>query len=386
MSGVLLLADGSTFRGISVGAAAAAIGEVCFNTSLTGYVEVLTDPSYRGQIVTMTYPLIGNYGVTAQDFEAARPALSAFVVRKLSGVRSNYRAQEDLGPWLVRLGIPALAEVDTRALTKRLRVHGALMGILDATGAPIEELRARLAAAPGLEGRDLASEVTCAAPYDAAAEGPDPFLLGDTPGPGRGGAPAATAARPRVAVVDCGVKQNILRTLARAGCAVRVFPASTPSRTVTDWKPDGLLLSNGPGDPAAVTSVIRTARDLVGKLPILGICLGHQILGLALGGRTFKLKFGHHGGNHPVKDLETGRVEITTQNHGFAVDPASLPGIVEPTHVNLNDGTCEGFRGRDTPVFAVQFHPEGAPGPHDSIGVFARFLDELAGAAAGRRG
>ncbi|MCI0341445.1 MAG: glutamine-hydrolyzing carbamoyl-phosphate synthase small subunit [Planctomycetales bacterium] len=376
MSGVLLLSDGSSFRGTSVGARATAVGEVCFNTSLTGYVEVLTDPSYRGQIVTMTYPLIGNYGVTAEDFEAARPALSGFVVRKLSTVRSNYRAEEDLGPWLVKLGIPALSEVDTRALTKRLRVHGALMGLLDTTGAPVEELRARLAAAPGLEGRDLASEVTCAAPYDVAAPGPDPFLPG--------GVPRAAESHPRVAVVDCGVKQNIVRTLARAGCAVRVFPASTTSRLLLDWKPDGLLLSNGPGDPAAVAPVIRVARDLLGKLPILGICLGHQILGLALGGKTFKLKFGHHGGNHPVKDLETGRVEITTQNHGFAVDPASLPGIVEPTHVNLNDGTCEGFRGKDSPLFAVQFHPEAAPGPHDSLGVFGRFLDEVAGASAGR--
>ena len=375
--GTLLLADGTAYRGLSAGAAATRVGEVVFNTSLTRYPEVVTDASYYGQIVAMTYPLIGNYGITRDDFESRRAFLSGLVVRRLAGLRSNYRAEGDLGPYLAEQGVPCLTEIDTRALTRRIRIHGAVMGVIDTTGAPVETLQRVLAAAPPFAGRDLVQDVSCQQPQALDPLPPDEFLLDPPP----------IVAGPRhIAVLDCGVKSNIVRSLQRAGCRVTVFPAKTDAADIRAAKPDGVVLSNGPGDPEPVTYVVDTARALLGKLPILGICLGHQLLGLAMGGKTYKLPFGHHGGNHPVHDLLHDRVQITTQNHGFAVAGDSLPKTATPTHVNLNDQTLEGFRDVDRRVLAVQFHPEAAPGPHDALPVFAEFL-AMTGPleAAGRR-
>jgi len=370
MKATLALEDGSWFEGVSIGAAGETSGEVVFNTSLTGYQEVLTDPSYAGQIVTMTAPQIGNYGVTALDEESRGPQVAGFIVREASPIASSWRAEGTLRDYLVANNVVAIAEIDTRRLTRLLRTAGAMRGVLVTGAADPDALVARARAIPPMEGLDLVQDVTCREAFDwqePAASGA--FTV----------APERCADRPlRIAAYDFGLKWNILRRFTAYGYTVRVFPASTPAHDVLDHAPDGVFLSNGPGDPAAVGYAVDNVRALVqADVPIFGICLGHQILAQALGGRTFKLKFGHRGTNHPVKHLATDRVEITSQNHGFAVDPASLPDDVEVTHLNLYDGTVEGLRHRTRPAFCVQYHPEASPGPHDADYLFRLFLDEL---------
>ncbi|HSE92315.1 MAG TPA: glutamine-hydrolyzing carbamoyl-phosphate synthase small subunit [Methylomirabilota bacterium] len=373
---LLVLRDGRVFRGEALGAIGEAGGEVIFNTAMSGYQEILTDPSYRGQIVAMTYPLIGNYGVNTQDVESRRPWVNAFIVREGALRPSSWRAQVPLDEYLRTHGIVGLQGIDTRALTRHLRDHGAQDGIVSSTDLDVDRLRERARALPGLVGRDLVGEVTCVAPYTWHDEGTWRLGAGYQP-----------PAPPRFGVVayDAGIKLNILRQLAASGCAVTVVPAATPVAAVLERRPDGVVLSNGPGDPEGVPYLIDAVRGLLGRVPVFGICLGHQILGLAAGGRTYKLPFGHHGANHPVKDLPTGRVEITSQNHGFAVDPASVERAGwEPTHVNLNDGTCEGLRHREWPAFSVQYHPEASPGPHDASYLFERFTDLMGMGGSGR--
>jgi len=355
------------FHGIAAGADGEARGEVVFNTSMTGYQEVLTDPSYAGQIVTMTCPEIGNYGVTSNDVESRGPRVAGFVIRDESPVASNWRAEQTLREYLVANRIVAISDIDTRALTRLLRSGGVMRGVIG-TGSAIDEkaLVERARSIPQMEGSDLVREVTCDAPFDWPQEDPGEF-----------GIPPERQAkrRLRIAAYDYGMKLNILRRLSAHGCDVRVYPASAPAKELLATSPDGIFLSNGPGDPAAVPYAIANAKVLVdSNVPTFGICLGHQILGLAMGGKTFKLKFGHRGANHPVKKLDTGKVEITSQNHGFAVDPASLPKDVEVTHLNLYDGTVEGLRHRDRPVFCVQYHPEASPGPHDADYLFDDFI------------
>ncbi|MGA2479011.1 MAG: glutamine-hydrolyzing carbamoyl-phosphate synthase small subunit [Spirochaetia bacterium] len=366
---ILILEDGTSFEGEALGACGEAFGEVVFNTSITGYQEVLTDPSYRGQIVTMTYPLIGNYGIVPEDAESSRAWLSGFVVREAAARRSNWRSSMDLHEWLAEQGVVGIQGIDTRALTRHLRIQGAKHGVISSRELDRKTLEARLAAAPRIVGVDLVKEVTCASPYEWT-EGL----------PGR----PLTPSRRHVVVMDCGVKRNILRHLVTAGNRVTVVPAATEADAILSLRPDGLLVSNGPGDPEPLTKVIETVHELVGRVPIFGICLGQQILGLALGGHTYKLKFGHHGGNHPVKDLQTGRIAITSQNHGFNVDVESLPGGgTRMTHVNLYDGTAEGLENRELRLFSVQYHPEASPGPHESGYLFSRFTDLMeAGPAA----
>ena len=362
---LLVLADGRSFSGFSLGADGETAGEVVFNTSLTGYQEILTDPSYKGQIVTMTYPLIGNYGLNREDVESSRPFIEGLIVREASAYPSNWRSTESLDAYLKRHGIVSIQGVDTRALTLHLREQGAQVGVVSSVDLNPKSLRRKAREHPGLIGRDLVREVTSKAPY-AWKEGL--WEMGK-------GYPTPTA-RPSFKVVACdyGVKCNILRNLVSHGCDVHVVPAETTAATVLGMKPDGIFLSNGPGDPEGVPYAIEAVRNLLGKLPIFGICLGHQILGLAMGGKTYKLKYGHHGGNQPVKELATGHVEITAQNHGFAVDVDSLGGEVELTHVNLNDRTVEGMAHKTLPVFSVQYHPEASPGPHDAGYLFDRFI------------
>jgi carbamoyl-phosphate synthase small subunit len=367
---LLALADGRVFRGRPCGAGGEASGEVVFNTSMTGYQEILTDPSYRGQMVCMTYPLIGNYGISPEDAESHRPWVNGFIVKEACGYPSNWRGRMRLDDYLREQGIVAIQGIDTRALTRHLRDHGAQEGIISTVEADADRLVERARALPGLVGRDLVSEVSVAEPH-GWDQGTWDLARGYT---------APPEPRFRVVAYDSGIKQNILRQLAALGCGVTVVPARTPTEAVLEMKPHGVFLSNGPGDPEAVPYLVESVRGLVGRTPIFGICLGNQILGLALGGRTYKLKFGHHGANHPVRDLSTGRVEITAQNHGFSVDPASVAKLgLEETHVNLNDGTSEGMRHRELPIFSVQYHPEASPGPHDAHYLFHRFIDLMSG-------
>jgi carbamoyl-phosphate synthase small subunit len=372
---VLVLRDGRVFHGWALGAAGESVGEVIFNTAMQGYQEILTDPSYHGQIVTMTYPMIGNYGLNDEDIESRRPWVNGLVVREAAARPSSYRSQLSLGEYLERHGIVGIQGVDTRALTRHLRDRGAQDGIISSVEPDVARLVERARAAPSLVGRDLVREVTVDRPFTWSQ---------GVWSPAGGSAPASPSPL-RVVVYDAGAKFNILRQLTSSGCDVTVVPASTPAEDVLSLHPDGVVLSNGPGDPEGVPYLVDAVRALLlPRVPIFGICLGHQILGLAAGGRTYKLPFGHHGGNHPVKDLATGRVEITSQNHGFAVDPVSLADAGwEPTHVNLNDGTCEGLRHRELPVFSVQYHPEASPGPHDAHHLFHRFRELMVAHAPG---
>src|SRR5579864_6769562 len=373
MEAILALEDGTWFRGHAAGAEGETAGEVVFNTSMTGYQEVLTDPSYSGQIVTMTCPEIGNYGVVGADVESRRPQVAGFIIRDQSPVASNWRATGTLRDYLVEHKIVAIADIDTRALTRLLRSGGVMRGVI-ATGQALDPaaLTERARAIPKMEGSDLVAGVTTDTVFDWPREDPDEFGIA----PGR-----RAASRLKIAAYDFGMKWNIMRRLSAHGCDVRVFPATAPASDLLATRPDGIFLSNGPGDPAALPYAIANARQLVdGDVPVFGICLGHQILGLAMGGTTFKLKFGHRGANHPVKKLETGKVEITSQNHGFAVDPQSLPSDVEVTHLNLYDGTVEGLRHKTHPVFCVQYHPEASPGPHDADYLFDDFLNLIEGA------
>jgi carbamoyl-phosphate synthase small subunit len=378
MKAILALEDGSVFHGDGFGAVASACGEVCFNTSMTGYQEILTDPSYKGQIVAMTYPLIGNYGVNQYDVESWRPHVGGFVIRELSPVVSSWRAEISLGEYLEKNGIPGIQGVDTRALTKKLRVKGALKGFISTEGVSDTDAVARARNWQGLVGVDYVREVTHKESFwwDEKDEQSGSFNL--VQGVPRGDArmvrdPLPPADIPIVAY-DFGMKYNILRRLRQQGFKVQVVPATTPAAEALKHKPAGVFLSNGPGDPGALGYAVQSVSDLVKTgIPIFGICLGHQILGQAFGGRTFKLKFGHRGGNQPVKDFETGKVEITSQNHGFAVDPKSLPTDVAVNRLNLNDQTVEGMRHKTKPIFCVQYHPEASPGPHDSTPLFAEF-------------
>ena len=376
---ILALEDGTIFEGRAFGAVASVAGEVCFNTSMTGYQEILTDPSYKGQIITMTYPLIGNYGVNEQDVESYQPHASGFVVRELSPVVSNYRADSSLGDYMARNGIPGIEGIDTRALTKKLRVRGAMNGYLTTEeGASAEDALAKAKAWPGLLGVDYVKEVTHESSFvwdeeDALSPA---FRLPKGPREidGRTQRDPMPSADIPIVAYDFGIKYNILRRLRQTGFAVTLVPANTPAEDALKQKPAGIFLSNGPGDPAAVTYAAEAVAALLAKgLPIFGICLGHQILGLAMGGKTSKLKFGHRGANQPVKDLESGRVEITSQNHGFMVDADTLPSDVAVNRVNLNDQTVEGLRHKTKPMFCVQYHPEASPGPHDSSGLFGEF-------------
>jgi carbamoyl-phosphate synthase small subunit len=378
MKAILALEDGSLFHGEGFGARASACGEVCFNTSMTGYQEILTDPSYKGQIVTMTFPLIGNCGVNTQDVESWRPHVGGFVIRELSPVVSNWRADSSLGDYLDQNGIPGIQQIDTRALTRKLRVRGSMNGFISTEEMSDAEALARARQWPGLAGVDYVKEVTHreAFIWDQKDEQSADFSLLR----GASNADARTVRQPLppadipIVAYDYGMKYNILRRLRQQGFKVQVVPAGTTADEGLKHKPAGIFLSNGPGDPAALGYAVQAVSDLLQKdLPIFGICLGHQILGQALGGKTFKLKFGHRGANQPVKDLASGKVEITSQNHGFAVDPKSLPSDVIVDRINLNDQTVEGFRHKTKPVFCVQYHPEASPGPHDATPLFAEF-------------
>jgi carbamoyl-phosphate synthase small subunit len=371
---VLALADGTVFHGEAFGASAEATGELVFNTSMTGYQEILTDPSYEGQLVAMTYPEIGNVGVNREDVESRKPWVRGFIVREYREAPSSWRAEEPLGDYLARHGIPGIQCIDTRALVRHLRDAGSQEAVLSSVDLDPARLVRRARESPGLVGRDLVANVTCSEAYNWTQ---GPWKLG------HGYTNAADVAAERgkkpldVVAYDFGIKHNILRNLVGAGCRVRVVPAYTPAADVLATKPDGVFLSNGPGDPDAVAGAPENVAKLLGKVPVFGICLGHQILGLALGGRTYKLKFGHHGGNHPVKDLTTGKVEITAQNHGFAVDVDSLKGKGQLTHLNLNDRTVEGLAVKGQKTFSVQYHPEASPGPHDARYLFRRFVEMM---------
>ncbi|HMC64198.1 MAG TPA: glutamine-hydrolyzing carbamoyl-phosphate synthase small subunit [Gemmataceae bacterium] len=360
----LALEDGTVYAGRSFGATGETFGEVVFNTSMTGYQEVLTDPSYRGQIVTMTYPLIGNYGVNDEDMESSRPQVEGFVIRELSRIPSNFRSSGDLNAYLIKHDVLGLEGIDTRALVRRIRVRGAMTGVLSTSDLDEASLVHKARTAPGIVGRDLVREVVPQQPFawhDGFASAFASQLLPSRP------------TTHHVVAVDFGMKWNILRCLVQVGCRVTVVPGTATAEQVLAHRPDGIFLSNGPGDPAAVRYGIGLIRDLAGTKPMFGICLGHQLLGLALGAETFKLKFGHRGANQPVLNQRTNKVEITTQNHGFAVRIDNLPHDLEPTHINLNDGTLEGMRHRGWPVFSVQYHPEASAGPHDSSYLFEEF-------------
>ncbi len=384
----LALEDGTVFDGRSFGRRGEATGEVVFHTALCGYQEVLTDPSFAGQIVTMTCPHIGNYGVNPEDVESSRPQVAGFVVREASTVVSSWRASGSLDRYLDESGVVGIEGIDTRALTRRLRTRGAMRGVVSAIDPDPASLVEKARSARSMLGLDLASEVTCGAPwtFDPRSEG-ESAAAHLEPVPKRAGGDRRPAGEEpfRVVAYDFGMKRNILRNLAAAGCAVTVVPATTSAAEALGLRPEGVFLSNGPGDPEPCSYAIEAARVFAERLPTFGICLGHQILGIACGGKTFKLKFGHRGANHPVKNLATGRVEITSQNHGFCVDPGLFARPdVELTHVNLNDGTVEGFRLRDHPVLSVQYHPEASPGPHDSHYLFEEFVSAMRARRAGR--
>lgn len=372
---LLALENGRVFWGTSLGRTGEAYGEVVFNTSMTGYQEVLTDPSYCGQLVTMTYPHIGNYGLNADDCESLKPALSGFIVREYCPYPSNWRSEVDLHTFLIENNIVAINDIDTRALTRHIREKGAMKGVISTEDLNPEHLVQKAKNSPGLEGRDLVKEVTREDLF-TWHEGFKPEWLHEE---FYQRSINSTKKPPfRVVVYDFGVKNNILRSLALLNCILHIVPAKTSAEDVLRLNPHGVFLSNGPGDPAAVQYAIENVKKLIGKKPIFGICLGHQILGLAFGGKTYKLKFGHHGGNHPVKNLKTGQIEITAQNHGFAVDIESLnQDEIAMTHINLNDGTLEGMRHKKLPIFSVQYHPEASPGPHDSLYLFKQFIDHL---------
>lgn len=369
----LALADGSVFTGAAFGDTTprVIIGEACFNTALSGYQEVLTDPSYAGQIVAMTYPLIGNTGINEEDLESSKIQVSGFVVRELANAASNYRASQRLERWLADQGVTGVTGIDTRALTRKLRLEGAMTGVLCTDPRiPDEELVETAQSDPGLVGRNLVANVSITEPirwdHDLGAWAP---IQGELPQSGK---------RFKVVAIDCGAKLNILRNLTDQGCDVTVVSYDTPADVILKHEPDGLFVSNGPGDPAAVTATIETLKQIHGQVPTFGICLGHQLLSLALGATTFKLPFGHRGANHPIQNLATDKVEITSQNHGFAVDTGSLEQAgAEPTHINLNDRTLAGFRHRDLPIFAIQYHPEASPGPHDSRYLFDGFIEMM---------
>jgi carbamoyl-phosphate synthase small subunit len=365
----LALEDGTVFAGQGCGAMGECYGEVVFNTSITGYQEIFTDPSYAGQIVVLTNPQIGNYGTNPEDSESTRPYIEGLVVREFSSLASNWRSREHAEEFLERFKIPVLEGVDTRALVRHLRTRGVMRGVLSRLASDSEGLVSKARAIPSMEGRDLAQTVSTKQRYVWDAP---PFALP------QGERQAEAVELPyHVVAYDYGIKQNILRRLVSEGCRVTVVPALTSAEEVLRLQPDGIFLSNGPGDPAPLQEEAANVRKLFGKKPIFGICLGHQILGLALGGKTYKLKFGHRGGNHPVLNMVTNKVEITSHNHGFAVDPDSLPSNVELTHRNLNDDTLEGFRHREFPVFCVQYHPEASPGPHDSYYLFGEFKKQM---------
>ena len=363
MKARLLLSDGACYEGLSLGAQGTAMGEVVFNTAMMGYQEILTDPSYHFQLVVMTYPQIGNYGVNPTDFESRRIYASGFIIREYSPIVSHWHADKSLDEYLTHYGVVGISDVDTRALTRHLRDHGSQMAMITTAEDPQSILAAQLADSKQLVGRDIVQEITTDKSYCWPMDDSGEQCLKNSY---------------RVAVYDFGVKFSILRALYDHDCELRIFPAHTPPEEILAWKPDGVFLSNGPGDPEPVTYAVENTRYLLGKLPIFGICLGHQILALAMGGKTTKLKFGHHGANHPVKNLQTDAVEITSQNHGFNVDMESLPkDEVELTHINLNDNTVEGIRHKTLSAFSVQYHPEASPGPNDSRYLFQHFVEEM---------
>ncbi len=352
----LILENGTVFSGSAFGAEGETIGEVCFNTGMTGYQEILTDPSYCGQIITMTYPHIGNYGINREDIESAKIHAAGLIVREENIVPSNFRSTESLGDYLRSQNVVGIQNIDTRMLTRIIRDEGAMNGIISTTDLDEKSLLKKVKVAPSMNGQDLAKAVTCTKRY--VWESPQIVNY-------------------KIATLDFGIKHNILRLLESHGCSITIFPANTNADDLLNLDPDGIFLSNGPGDPAAVTYGIETVKKLLGKKPIFGICLGHQILALALGAKTYKLKFGHRGCNHPVKNLQNNIVEITSQNHGFAVDPESLPENIEITHTSLNDQTVEGMRCKDLSAFSVQYHPESSPGPHDSRYLFEEFINMI---------
>ncbi len=368
MKALLVLADGKIYEGEHFGSEGEVEAEIVFNTSMSGYQEIITDPSYCGQMVVMTYPLIGNYGVNPEDFESNHPHLSGFIIKELSKVQSNWRSRDSLEEFLKETNVFGIQGIDTRALTRRIREKGAQQAILSTDTSDPQRLIEKVRKSPGLIGRDLVKEVTCKNAYDWN-ESEWTIQSGKTK-------LKEVKDRPyNVLVYDFGVKRNILRKLTRAGCKVRVVPANTPADEVLATSPDGIFLSNGPGDPAAVPYAIDNVKTILGKVPVFGICLGHQILSLALKGKTYKLRFGHHGGNQPVLDVKSGKIEITSQNHGFAVEQNSFDSDVDITFLNLNDDTVEGIQHKNWPVFSVQYHPEASPGPHDSEHLFYKFVN-----------